>query len=73
MPLSQVIFLFCAYSGLASTKHVKLKLSLPKFFPYFPDVWEIPDFADVGIVFEPSHHGIPTNQLSYEETSSSAA
>jgi hypothetical protein len=36
--LSQVIFLFCAYLGLASIKHDKSKLSLFKFFPYFPDV-----------------------------------
>jgi hypothetical protein len=35
--LSQVIFLFCAYLGLASIKHDKSKLSLFKFFPYFPD------------------------------------
>ena len=40
MSLSQVIFLFCAYFGLAGIKHAiaKSKLSLFKFFPYFPDV-----------------------------------
>ena len=37
MSLSQVVFLFCAYLGLASVKHAKSKLSLVKFFPYFPD------------------------------------
>jgi len=35
--LSQVVFLFCAYLGLATIKHAKSKLSLVKFFPYFPD------------------------------------
>ncbi len=37
--LSQVVFLFCAYLGLASIKHAKSKLSLFKFFSDFPDAF----------------------------------
>ena len=37
--LSQVIFLFLAYLCLESNKHTKSKLSLFKFFPYFPDAY----------------------------------
>jgi hypothetical protein len=35
--ISQVVFLFLAYLCLASNKHTKLRISLFKFFPYFPD------------------------------------
>ena len=37
MHISQVVFLFLAYSCLVSDKHTKSRLSLFKFFPYFTD------------------------------------